>query len=314
MAGSPKLRHYSKRALTPMLGAAAARLGYTLVPGGPLSPVPALKPPGDSDWRYRYPLHGIELDLDAQLAFLERELSRYTREFEQEVRGAKFELWNGLYQAGDAETLYALVRFLRPRRILEIGSGNSTVVTSAACEANARDHVDTDFVSVDPEPRRPVDSLPGLRRFEQIDCRTLPLGRFQQLEPGDILFIDTEHVVKRGSEVNWLVLEALPTVAPVVWVHFHDIFLPYDYPFWLYWRTFPTEQYLLHALLLESGWRVELSLAALFADRRAELRQLIPSLSEQVPGNAALETWYPSGFWIRRSADHRPAAMRTHGT
>jgi hypothetical protein len=179
------------------------------------------------------------------------------------------------------------------------------VVTSAACQANAKDGVETDFVAVDPAPQRPIEALTGLRRFEQIDCRALPLQRFQELRSGDILFIDTEHVVKRGSEVNWLLLEVLPLVAPGVWVHFHDIFLPYDYPFWLYWMTFPTEQYLLHALLLQSSWRVELSLAPLFHDRRPQLTQLIPSLTEKVPGTPELETWYPSAFWIRREASRR---------
>jgi hypothetical protein len=279
----------------------ASRLGYTLVANGPTSPIPVLRPPGDPDWGHRYPAHRIGIDLEAQLEFLERDLTPFIREFEDEVRDVKFPLWNGLYQAGDAETLYALVRFVRPQRILEIGSGNSTVVTAAACEANARDGVSTDFVAVDPAPRRPVESLPGLRRFEQVDCRNLPPSSFEELQSGDILFIDTEHVVKRGSEVNWLVLEALPLVGRGVWVHFHDIFLPYDYPFWLYWLTYPTEQYLLHALLLGGAWRVELALAALFADRGPQLTHLIPSLSEKVPGKPELETWYPSAFWIRRA-------------
>jgi hypothetical protein len=300
------LWRHSKRAIE----AVAGRLGYTLVANNRLSPIPALKPPGDPDWGYRYPPHSIAIDLDSQLTFLQRNLSGYISEFTEEVRDVKFTLWNGLYQAGDAETLYALVRFLRPRRILEIGCGNSTVVTSAACEANARDGLETEFIAVDPEPRRPIASLAGLRRVEQVDCRALPLQRFEDLESGDILFIDTDHVVKRGSEVNWLVLEALPLIAPGVWIHFHDIFLPYDYPFWLYWVTYPTEQYLLHALLLDKGWRAELSLAALFGDRRDQLTQLIPSLREKVPGTPALETWYPSAFWIRRDANaaRTPAA------
>jgi hypothetical protein len=277
------------------------RLGYTLVKNRSTSPIPALKPYGDPAWDYRFPLHDIEIDLDAQLEFLSRDLSRYVREFEVELRDVSFDVWNQLYQAGDAETLYALVRFLKPARILEIGCGNSTVVTSAACEANAKEGVETEFVAVDPVPRRPVDSLPGLTRLEQVDCRTLPAHFFEELRSGDILFIDTEHVVRRDSEVNWLILEALPLVGPGVWVHFHDIFFPYDYPFWQYWAAYPTEQYLLEAFLLDSSWRVELSLAALFHDRRSELRQLIPSLTEKVPGTPEIETWSPSAFWIRRS-------------
>jgi hypothetical protein len=271
------------------------------MPDNPSSPIPALQPPGHPDWGYRYPPHSINIDLDSQLSLLDQSLADYIHEFGETVRGAKFNLWNELYQAGDAETLYAVVRFLKPKRILEIGSGNSTLVTSAACEANARDGTETDFVSVDPEPRRPIDSLPGLHRHEAIDCRRLPYSRFEELERGDILFIDTTHVVKRHSEVNWLLLEALPLVRPGVWVHFHDVFLPYEYPFWLYWLQIPNEQYVLHALLMESSWQVKLALAALFVDRHDDLVRLIPSLREKVPGKPELETWYPSSFWISRS-------------
>ncbi len=288
------------RACRSLFETAARRLGYTVLRNSPLSPVPDLKPPGDPGWTYRYPTHSVSIDLDSQIEFLAGDLGGYIKEFTDEVRYVKFDLWNELYQAGDAETLYALVRFLKPRRILEIGSGNSTLVTSAACVANAREGSTTDFVAVDPAPRRPIAELTGLRRHEQIDCRDLPLSRFEELESGDILFIDTDHVVKRGSEVNWLLLEALPLVRPGVWIHFHDIFLPYDYPFWLYWVTIPTEQYLLHAWLLHSDWQVKLALAALFVDRREELVQIIPSLTEPVPGVPELKTWYPSAFWIRR--------------
>jgi hypothetical protein len=296
----PLLRPLRAVGFRPLLDATAARLGYAAVPKGVGSPVPSLRPPGDPQWEYRYPLHSIAFDLDQQLAFLEAQLAPYVDEFGERVRDTVFPLWNGLYQAGDAEVLYALVRHLKPPRILEIGSGNSTVVTSAACVANARDGTHTDFTAVDPEPRRPVESLPGLRRYERIECQKLPFSRFEELESGDMLFIDTTHVVKRGSEVNWLLLEALPLVKPGVWVHFHDIFLPYEYPFWLYWLQIPAEQYLLHALLLGGGWDVELALAALFVDRHDEMTGLIPSLREAVPGKPELRTWYPSAFWIRR--------------
>jgi Methyltransferase domain len=291
-----------RRAAVGLARGAGARLGYTMLQDGAVSPVPQLPSSlADPSWSRRASPVGVQIDLDEQLRFIERHLLPYVVEFSEEVRDKKFELWNTLFQAGDAEALYALVRHLKPERILEIGSGNSTVVTSAACVANAREGVATNFVAVDPAPQRPLGSeLEGLTRHEQMDCRDLPFERFEQLRPGDVLFIDTLHVVKRDSEVNWLVLEVLPRLVPDVWVHFHDIFIPYDYPPWLYWLQFPTEQYLLHALLIESPWRVELALTALFLDRHDAMTKLVPSLLEKVPGRPELETWYPSSFWIRK--------------
>jgi hypothetical protein len=133
------------------------------------------------------------------------------------------------------------------------------------------------------------------------------LDRFEALQAGDVLFVDTNHVVKLDSEVNWLVLEVLPRLAPGVWVHLHDIHLPYEYPHYYFLLAgFLTEQYLLQAFLTGSSWRVELALAALFRDRHDQLVELIPSLKEDVdPGTPLsgvpeLRTWIPSAMWIRQ--------------
>jgi hypothetical protein len=256
---------------------------------------------GAPAWSTRRETPGITFDLDAQLGFLGAHLGGHIAEFSQDVRGVSFELWNGLFQAGDAEVLYALVRHLRPGRIVEVGSGNSTLVTAAACRANAREGAPVEFVAIDPAPQRAIaHGVEGLTAHEAVDVRTLPVTRFETLQPGDILFIDTHHVVKRGSEVNWLFLEVLPRLRAGVWVHVHDVFLPYDYPPWSYWLQLPNEQYLLQALMIESAWRAELALATLFIERPQELTRLIPSLTEPVPGTPQLRTWYPASFWLRK--------------
>jgi len=277
----------------------AERLGYTLIARGPSSPLPDA-PPGDPLWSRRSPLADSAFDLDAQLTMI-RKLSPFIEEFARDVRGHGFELWNRLYQAGDSEVLYALVRHLKPRRLLEIGSGNSTRVSAAACAANEREGTTTQLVAVDPQPRVEIgDQVDGLARFERIDCRLLPLERFDELEAGDILFIDTTHVVKLGGDVNWLVLDVLPRLARGVWVHFHDIFLPDEYPWYMFFRQIPAEQYLLEAFLIGNDWTIELALAALFRDRNDALLHAIPSLREEVPGLPDLKTWSPSSFWMRR--------------
>jgi hypothetical protein len=208
--------------------------------------------------------------------------------------------------------------------VLEIGSGNSTLIASAAIAANRRDGSPGDLVAVDPTPTVALDAhrtrrgeggvwgwlvevpgrekpIEGLTRVERIDCRELPFDRFEALQHGDVLFLDTTHIVKRDSEVNWLILEVLPRLAPGVWVHCHDTFLPYEYPLYYYHLGgFPTEQYLLQAFLTGSAWRVELALAALCRGRHDQMVELIPSLKEPVPGVPQLRTWIPSAIWLRQ--------------
>ncbi len=257
----------------------------------------------------------------------------YIQEFDRDVRGRGFDVWNRLYKGGDAEVLYSLLRHLRPKQVLEIGSGNSTLVAGAAMAANRRDGSPGDLVAVDPTPTVALDTeltlrkeggaagwlvevagretpIDGLTRVERVDCREFPFDRFEALQAGDVLFIDTNHVVKLDSEVNWLVLEVLPRLAPGVWVHLHDIHLPYEYPQYSFFLAgFLTEQYLLQAFLTGSAWRVEVALAALFRDRHDQLVELIPSLKEDVdpgvplPGVPEFRTWIPSAMWIRQPGE-----------
>jgi hypothetical protein len=117
---------------------------------------------------------------------------------------------------------------------------------------------------------------------------------FDELESGDVLFVDTTHVVKLGSDVNHIVLQILPRLKPGVIVHVHDIFIPYEYPrqwpekFGLFWN----EQYLVHAFLaMNPGYEILFSVSALHRDRTDALRAMVPSA---IPGGG-------SGFWIRRT-------------
>ena len=281
---------------------AAARAGLDTAPAGVYSPVPELPPRGDPAWRREYPL---EVDDDAQMAFLEAELAPYLGEAPgalERLERHGFSLWNGQYQGGDAEVLYALLRHLLPRRVLELGSGFSTLVSAAACAANAAEGDVAELVAVDPEPNVPrLEGVDAVASVERRDCRELPLERFLALEAGDVLFIDTSHVVKLGSEVNWLVLEVLPRLAPGVWVHFHDVFLPYEYPrYLLALEAYFNEQYLLQAFLEgNSDWEVRLALSALFRRQRERFAALVPSVAEDSPDPRWADV-SPAAFWLRR--------------
>ena len=327
---APRQVEAVRRRMPDFLWRLGNRYGYSVIAHGAVSPVPAIPEADDPIWSRRSSMSGIQFDLTSQLAFIAEHLAPYIDEFGRDVRGRGIDVWNKLYKGGDAEVLYALLRHLRPSKVLEIGSGNSTLVASAAMARNERDGSPGELIAVDPTPTLALDPQPtvrkeggaagwfvkvpgretpidGLTRIERIDCRDLPLARFEALGAGDVLFIDTNHVVKLDSEVNWLFLEVLPRLAPGVWVHLHDIHLPYEYP--LYYPLlagFLTEQYLLQAFLIGSAWRIEIALAALFRDRHEELVELIPSLKEDVdpglplPGAPEFRTWIPCAMWIRQ--------------
>jgi predicted O-methyltransferase YrrM len=275
---------------------ATRALGYDLVARNVYTPVPVVDP-GDDPWSRPASLVGVDIDLDAQLEFFDSALAPYLAEFtprQTQAADGEFYLWNGYYQGVDAEVLYAMMRHLKPKRVLELGSGFSTLVTATACARNASEGRPCELIAVDPEPR----VSPRVGGFARIDYRrteSLPLERYLELGPGDVLFVDTSHAVKLGSEVNFLVLEVLPRLRPGVIVHFHDIFLPFEYPREFFERgTYLSEQYLLHAFLIDNpSYTILLAVQALCREHAAHLTKAIPSL-------AADRENYPSAFWLVR--------------
>jgi len=163
------------------------------------------------------------------------------------TRSAHFTFANEYFSSPDAEVAYALIRELKPSRIVEVGSGSSSWLMRQAISDGA---LATELVCIDPAPRRSV--IGAAHRFleQRVECledETIP----SWLAPGDFLFIDSSHQVACGNDVIYLLLNVLPQLAEGVVVHLHDIFLPYDYPReWIVdsgWRW--NEQYLVQALL-----------------------------------------------------------------
>jgi methyltransferase family protein len=261
------------------------------------SPIPDLDqlPPGTFERASDLP--GTGWDLDRQLAFV-RSLQPQFEEF-RAARGAG-DPWawkpNPSYIEPDASMLYAMIRSSRPKRIVELGSGHSTLATAQAARRNAADGDAPTLEVFDPFPSVVTDDLPGLTRLERIGAQQVPLETFERLGEGDVLFVDTTHTVKVGSDVNFIVLEVLPRLRPGVRVHLHDIFLPYEYPrtwledYGLYW----TEQYLVHAFLLfNAGFEVLAAMHALQRDRRDAMGEILTPAVAATPGGA---------FWMRRTA------------
>jgi len=253
--------------------------------------------PGDW-WERKHPMPGVEMDLDEQLRLAEGPLAPYISEFAPPRlptgRSGEYHTDNGSFESVDGEVAYAFVRHLRPGRIIELGSGSSTLALAAAAAANARDGVPTRLETFDPYPGdRVPDGLAGLSVLQTRPAQDISPAEFESLGEGDLLFVDTSHVVRTGGEVNFVVLEVLPLLQRGVVVHFHDVFLPYEYHrAWLETGRFFTEQYLLQAFLsMNPEYEVLFAAHALLRERRARLARLVPSL----------ESHQPSSFWIRRA-------------
>jgi len=287
-----KLRAY--RALR----SGAERAGLQVVPKTFYSPIPDLRELPDDIWERRSELRGIRFDLDEQLAWIEQHVAAAMREFSPPAqstgRAGEYSLDNDSYGRVGADLLHGIVRGLKPRRIVELGSGQSTLIMAAAAERNAAEGVQTRLRTYDPFAGPAVTQLAGVATVERLRAQDVPLDVFAELESGDVLFVDTTHTVKLGSDVNHIVLDVLPALAPGVLVHVHDIFLPFEYPRkWaqesgLYWA----EQYLLQAYLSgNAGYEVLVATYALCRERAEAMARLAPTWQ---PGATA------SAFWIRR--------------
>jgi len=241
----------------------------------------------------RDPMHGIAIDLGQQVALLSR-LKGYLHEFTPPVDF--FE--NIMYGSLDAEVLYAFTRHLQPKRIIELGSGSTSIVMDSANVANASDGFEPADLSIfDPSPSPLLATwVKGPGHVQALRPEQIDRDRFEQLQSNDVLFVDTTHTVKVGSEVNYIILEILPLLASGVYVHFHDIFLPYNYPeFYLDQHLFYVEQYLLQAFLaFNPNYEVVFCAHAIARQHPDAMLDAIPSAPR------GLLPAGPSSFWIRR--------------
>ncbi|MBV9197026.1 MAG: hypothetical protein JO168_23065 [Solirubrobacterales bacterium] len=195
-------------------------------------------------------------------------------------------LHNGFYPTPDAEVYAAMIAERVPRRIVEIGAGFSTRIARRTISEIASD---TELVIIDPEPRADISGVADtifLDRFEDIDRTTLGLdGR-------TLLFVDSSHIVSAGGDVTDLFCRVIPELPPGVLIHFHDIFLPYDYPP-AYVRRLYTEQYVLWALLARgSMFRVVFATHFMTRNHTAAMQQVFGSVV------GVDELYFGGSFWV----------------
>lgn len=243
-------------------------------------------------WR---PLPGIELDEDGHAALLQT-LAPLWSDFdfpERPVEGTRYFTQNGSFGASDGRVHWALLQHLRPKRLIEVGSGYSSALTLEAVDRHLGGDVDLTFIEPYPEVLESLLADRDRGRVEIVDTfiQEVDEERFRSLEAGDVLFIDDSHVAKVDSDVCHLLFRILPVLQPGVWVHVHDVFFPFEYPQW--WvedgRTW-NEAYLLRAFL-QFNHDFEI---AFFADavRRSERLSAMAEAEHLLDGSGSI--------WLRR--------------
>ncbi|WP_088345494.1 MULTISPECIES: class I SAM-dependent methyltransferase [Rhodomicrobium] len=282
--------------------------GFTIVANTFYAVTPDLNELDDSDWRAdKYaaawktvPTRPID-EMLGRIAGFSRELSGIP--LERPGQEGRFYWNNPMFSALDAAAYYGIVRGLEPQRILEVGSGYSTAVALMAAERCAR-RIEISCIEPFPSPflrsQRPRLHTLIERKIQHVD----PL-LFETLEPGDVLFIDSSHCSHLGSDLNLLMFECLPRLKPGIYVHFHDIFLPSEYPrIWLedigiMWN----EQYLLLAFLMSNkNFEVVWSSSNAALQRPEALREMFaPLLPEDAAFLRNIDAYSGGSLWLRKT-------------
>lgn len=277
--------------------------GYHVTQLSFYSPLPDTSAIAESVFAKVSELPGIDMNDAEQLSLLRDFCFRFRAEYvavmsasKEPVSPAHFYLGNDSFESVDAEVLYSMIRTIQPRRFVEIGSGFSTLLALQAVAKNHAEGIDCKFTAIEPYPPESLRGhLPFSLELKVQPVQEVPLDFFTNLMAGDILFIDSSHVCKIGSDVHYEFLEILPRLAPGVVVHVHDVFLPAEYTRdWIEKQhRFWNEQYLLQAFLCGNrDYEVLWAGAWMKHYHSDELKAAFPSYD---PDHVR-----PASFWIRR--------------
>ena len=270
-------------------------MGFHVTPNHFYQPIPDTRTLGNELWDKPSSLPGIDMPAKDQQADILKHLSAFRSEYEAfsvSHNGEPFYLDNGQFGSVDAEVYYSMVRSKAPQRIIEIGAGFSTHVAVKAISKNGSGKL----IAIDPCPRTELRQLP-ITWIEK-KLQEVPVDTFDCLGAGDILFIDSSHVVTVGSDVNYEILELLPRLKPGVIIHIHDIFWPSaNYPRYrvIDQKEFWTEQYLVQGFLaFNSAFKIRLC--------ASYLHMTVPEVLEQNFRSYRREKNWPGSLWIERIA------------
>lgn len=276
------------------------RWGYHVRPIHYYEPLPDFAQITAERTRRRRQSTAIDFNLPGQVSLVRRLGGQYRGELEELARQPEpegFNFQNDYFSGIDAAMYYALLRDLKPKQVIEIGSGNSTRIAGKALKRNRVDGNPGKLTCIEPFPQPRLTEAKVDIELIVRPVESLELDFFQSLQSGDVLFIDSSHAVKFGGDVCREVLEILPSLAAGVWIHVHDIFFPHDYPAeWLIEKRIAfSEQYLLEAFLAyNQSFSVQMANYWLDLDHPADVERLWPRAhpdGEHATG---------ASFWMRK--------------
>lgn len=259
------------------------------------SPVPSAEDQSRREGEAETPLD-VDLNEAGQEALL-RQLAAYYPDRQMpaaKTPGLRFHLDQHFFRHSDAFFLYALMRHFRPQRYIEVGSGFSSAVALDTSERFLGSRVACTFIEPYPDRFRSLSPASDPHPYTLLErpLQDVPAATFASLQANDILFIDSSHVCKVGSDVNRLLFHVLPRLRTGVLIHIHDIFYPFEYPTaWFREGRYWNETYLVRAFL-QNNPAYEIVLFGSFAGRRfrALLESAMPACLQDTGGS----------LWLRK--------------
>jgi predicted O-methyltransferase YrrM len=237
------------------------KLGFHITLNDFYSPLPEIYKLKSELWEKIPETPCIDYKAKSQLELLKQFHNKYKKEYEKipikkTANPLQYYLIGGKYEGIDGYILYCMIRHLKPKRIIEIGSGLSTLLSAQACIKNKKDTgLQTTFIAIEPYPNKTLQKgFPGLTKLIPKKAEEVDPELFNQLEKDDILFIDSSHVLKIDNDVKFEYANILPKLKKGTIIHIHDIFLPAEYPKeFIYGFLFLfNEQYLVQSILANS--------------------------------------------------------------
>lgn len=204
----------------------------------------------------RHEIQGIDFNENVQYEMLKKMMAYYDKVFpwiaidDEKSSNYRYKRGNDCIFDGDAVGLFCMLNTIRPKRLIEVGSGHSSAVTLDVNEYCFDNRMSLHFIEPYADRFKSILKESDNVDLQEVGLQDIDLSYFDQLEAGDILFIDSTHVSKAGSDVNYLFFEILPRLKSGVIIHLHDIFYPFEYPHeWVKRGMVWNELYLLRAFL-----------------------------------------------------------------
>lgn len=277
-------------------------LGFFIIQNHLYQPIPDTRTLKDELWLKQSELAGINIDKGAMSNLLSQFSSKFKDEYESFPRTKtlipfQYYVNNRGFESVDGEIYYCMIRYFKPKRVIEIGAGNSTYLAAQALLKNKEEYgIDAELIAIEPYPNDTLrKGFLGLTKLIEAKVQKVDLSEFSKLKKNDILFIDSSHVLKIGSDVQYEYFEILPRLNKGVIVHIHDIFLPAEYPkkWVLRKHRFWNEQYLLQAFLIFNS-----VFEVLWGGSYMHLRH--PEKLEETFSTYNRKKVWPGSFWMRK--------------